>query len=321
MTKKASEPAKASHQADVEDFCINEQAFAADVAAANIVDAATRALGQEQLDMNQLLGRIQATTAIATLLDTLSLAQIAQIKENKEYRKFQGQVVIIDGVEIRLDTWDGFCKAIGSSRQNIEEKLDNLQVLGEAALERAQELGMTTRELRRLRKLGDDDKKVVIGELEVAVGDKDAIVDLITEMAAKHAKDKEALQKQLDDNAADAKASERIMKDKEKRIADLQKQIVKQENRTTEDAQQDTLLAAHRAQIDCLKVIPGLDDALAALLAYEDNTLTLKAANILHEIRGAIEDLQIKYGLTEVAPVDDSWITPGGFADEPTELQ
>lgn len=35
--------------------------------------------------MNQLLGRVQATLSIATVLETLSLAQIADIKDRKAY--------------------------------------------------------------------------------------------------------------------------------------------------------------------------------------------------------------------------------------------
>ena len=83
----------------------------------------------EQIEMNQQLGRLQATQAIAAMLDGLSLAQIAQIKESKRYKQLAGQKMVIGGVEIRLDTWEGFCAALGSSRRGIEEKLDNLRLL------------------------------------------------------------------------------------------------------------------------------------------------------------------------------------------------
>ena len=316
MAKKDITPA--GPQTDVEDFTGGksqfEQAADQDIAILAAYENNARAITQEQLAMNQLLGRVQATLSIATVLETLSLAQIADIKDRKAYRDLKDQAVIIDGVEVRLDTWDGFCKAIGSSRQNIELKLDHLQLLGESALARAQELGMTTRELRRLRKLDESDQKVIVGELEAAVGDKEAIIDLITEMSAKHAKDKDALAKQLEDQQAEAKASSRILQDKDKKIAELQKQIIRQENRTMDDVRQDAILAVTRAQVDCLSPLAGLDDAIAALCGYDDATLTLTAANILHELKAAIDDLQIKYGLGHVAPVDDSWMEGQDFS-------
>ena len=173
---------------------------------------------------------------------------------------------------------------------------------------------MTTRELRKLRKLDAADQKVIVGELEAAVGDKEAIIDLITEMSAKHSKDKEALQKRLDDQDADAKAAERILRDKDKKIAELQKQVIRQENRSMDEMAQDAVVAAHRAQLLCLQPLPGLDDAIGAVLALEDSSLTLTAANILHELKAAIDELQIKYGLGHVAPIDDGWMEGQDFS-------
>ena len=272
----------------------------------------------EQIEMNQLLGRVQATQAIAAMLDGLSLAQIAQIKEGKRYKQLAGQTMMVDGTEIRLDTWDGCCAAIGSSRRAIEEKLDNLRLLGEEALDKATALGMTTQELRKLRQLDAADQKVVIGEIEVAAGDKEAIIDLITDMAAKHSKEREELEKRLHEQEADAKATDRILRDKDKRIAELQKQVITQETRTMDEQAQDMVVAMHRAQLECRKPLPGLDDAIAAALEAEDLQLTRTAANILHELRAAVEDLQLKYGLGDVVNPDDRWMA-GGFDPEEAE--
>ena len=295
-------------QTDIEEFTVDEREFAADVAAANAMSDAARTLTQERIDMNQMLGRVQATQAIAAMLDSLSLAQIAQIKETKAYRHFHDQTMMIDGIEVRLSTWEGFCAAIGGSRRSIEEKLDNLQLLGESALARAQELGMTTRELRRLRKLDESDQKVIVGELEAAVGDKEAIIDLITEMSTKHAKNKDALEKQLEDQQAEAKASTRILQDKDKKIAELQKQIIKQESRSIDEQHEEALLRIGRAMIDALSPLAGLEDAITGALETGEAALRLRAANALHEMKAAIEELQLKYELAHVQPVDDSWM-------------
>ena len=269
----------------------------------------------EQIEMNQLLGRLQATQAIAAMLDGLSLAQIAQIKESKRYKQLAGQKMVIGGVEIRLDTWEGFCAALGSSRRGIEEKLDNLRLLGEEALDKATALGMTTQELRKLRHLDASDQQIVIGEIEVAAGDKEAIIDLITDMAAKHSKEREELQAKLEDQRGEAAASERIIEERNKRIDKLEKQLHKQRHRTMEEKRQQQMTDAGAAQILCLAPLAGLDDAIDTLLGEDDAACTRHAANLLHELRAAVEDLQLKYGLGDVANPDDSWMQ-GGFDTE-----
>lgn len=269
----------------------------------------------EQIEMNQLLGRLQATQAIAAMLDGLSLAQIAQIKEGKRYKQLAGQKMVFDGVEIRLDTWEGFCAALGSSRRGIEEKLDNLRLLGEEALDKATALGMTTQELRKLRHLDASDQQIVIGEIEVAAGDKEAIIDLITDMAAKHSKEREELQAKLEDQRGEAAASERIIEERNKRIDKLEKQLHKQQHRTMEEKRQQQMTDAGAAQILCLAPLAGLDDAIDTLLGEDDAACTRHAANLLHELRAAVEDLQLKYGLGDVANPDDSWMQ-GGFDTE-----
>ena len=269
----------------------------------------------EQFGTNQLLGRIQATQAISTLLETFSLVQLAQIKEGKRYKQLAGQTMVIDGTEIRLDTWDGFCAAIGSSRQAVDEKLQNLRLLGEEALDKATALGMTTQELRKLRHLDASDQQIVIGEIEVAAGDKEAIIDLITDMAAKHSKEREELQAKLEDQRGEAAASERIIEERNKRIDKLEKQLHKQQHRTMEEKRQQQMTDAGAAQILCLAPLAGLDDAIATLLGEDDAACTRHAANLLHELRAAVEDLQLKYGLGDVANPDDSWMQ-GGFDTE-----
>ena len=269
----------------------------------------------EQIEMNQLLGRLQATQAIAAMLDGLSLAQIAQIKEGKRYKQLAGQKMVIGGAEIRLDTWEGFCDALGSSRRAIEEKLDNLRLLGEEALDKATALGMTTQELRKLRHLDASDQQIVIGEIEVAAGDKEAIIDLITDMAAKHSKEREELQAKLEDQRGEAAASERIIEERNKRIDKLEKQLHKQQHRTMEEKRQQQMTDAGAAQILCLAPLAGLDDAIDTLLGEDDAACTRHAANLLHELRAAVEDLQLKYGLGDVANPDDSWMQ-GGFDTE-----
>lgn len=283
------------------------QAYAQDQGNAAVVAAAEHMV-QERLEANQLLGRLQAVLGIKDTLEASALMQLQQIKETKSYKQFAGQTILINGESVRLDTWEGFCYAAGTSRQSVDEKLDNLRLLGEEAYAKADALGLTTKELRKLRQLDAADQKAIIGEIEVAVGDKDAIIDLITDMSARHVKEKEAMQKALDEQRAEAKATARILADKDERIKTLQKQIVRQENRTMDEQQEDDLHALDLAVVEFLKPRAALEDAIAACLNYEDNAMHLHAANALHELKEAIVQIQIRFALGDVTNPDDSWM-------------
>lgn len=297
---------------------INEAAAQADGDKARAVQDVARQMGEEQLAVNQLLGRIQAVSSISAMLEAGNLMQLQQIKKNKTYRQLAGQTANINGETVKLDTWEGFCTAIGSSRSVVDENLKNLAELGELAMDKVSELGISRRELRKLRQLDTADQTVVIGEIEASVGDKEAIVDLIDTMSAKHAKECEQLQQQIDDNAAEAKASSRIIADKTKKITDLETQIVKQENRTLDEQIKDQIFALDHAIVDMRMPLPGLDDAIAALTQHEDDNLRIHAANALREIIAAVQDIQIKYGLGDVDAPDDSWMVEIPFVDGKT---
>ena len=82
-----------------------------------------------------------------------------------------------------------------------------------------------------------------------------------------------------------------------------------------EETRQQRMTDAGAAQILCLSPLAGLDDAIEILLGEDDAACTRHAANLLHELRAAVEDLQLKYGLGDVANPDDSWMQ-GGFDPE-----
>lgn len=281
-----------------------------DEAKATAVTVALNQITTEQLAANQLLGRVQAVSAIGKLLGAFSFAQLIAVKEQKTYRHLKGQVMTINGEEVHLDTWDGFCRAIGSSRRTIDEQLQNLAEFGEDALNRAQELGMTTRELRKLRKLNEADQQVVIGELEAAVGDKEAIVELIETMSAKHAKQKAALEKDLAVQKAEAKATARIVEDKNQKIAELEKLIVKQETVSLDEKREQEMLLVVQAEVRADAAIQAYEKQITqALERYPDDEQILN--NVGDGIKGLISRLysyQAEMGLVGVSTPDDSWI-------------
>ena len=192
----------------------------------------------EERDLvNQLLGQSQMADAFAKFSNTVFIAKLSYVKENKLYQYITNNKSEDSSSK---NTWEGFCKLLGWTPQHANEAIANLHSLGEEALESMSRMGIGYRELRQYRKLPEDQKTALI---EVAkAGDKETLVELAEEFIAKNNKEKEQLKKENNNLQADYKALS-------KRNADVAKE--KEE------------LAIKLAQFE-MKIIP-LDERLSPL--------------------------------------------------------
>lgn len=174
--------------------------------------------------VNQILGQAQMASAFEQFSRTVRTSKLAHIKENKLYRALRGQK-IPHGAEILEGTWEEFCGLLGSSVDQIDRDIANLKVFGEEALESMSRMGIGYRELRQYRRLPEDEKLALI---EVAkTGDKDSFLDLAETIIAKHAHEKEALEKRADEAQANYEAQLKVSHMKEKLINEQQREAAK----------------------------------------------------------------------------------------------
>lgn len=223
----------------VPDAALNEEVLQAPATLA----AMTQSLSEERDLANQLLGQIQMSRAISKFTDVVSLQKLKHIKETKMYRALAGQKGFDrDGNEIAdVGTFDGFCRALGTSASKVDEDLANLNAFGEEALQQLSQIGAGYRELRQYRRLPEDEKTALI---EVAkAGDPAAFLDLAEELIAKHAKEKETLAKQVEDATADLDVTREILADEKAAHSqtkiDLQKAARRIERLSAEEAERE----------------------------------------------------------------------------------
>lgn len=174
-----------------------DELIVADQAVADVLTGIETSYSEERDLANQMLGQIQMSRAISKFTDVVSLQKLGHIKQTKMYRALAGKKgVDRNGDEIPdVGTFDGFCRALGTSASKVDEDLTNLRAFGEEALEQLTSIGAGYRELRQYRRLPEDQKTALI---EVAkAGDKDAFVELAEEIITRHAKEKETLAQQL----------------------------------------------------------------------------------------------------------------------------
>ena len=151
------------------------------------------AVNQQQIALSEKIGALKAFEFTKKLLTVSTIKMLAEVKESQEYKGLQ--VLSHDGKLLTVSTWEDFCLSIGISRQKVDLDIQNLSAFGEEFLETSQRMGIGYRDLRKLRKLPEDEQQVIINGEAVKTEDKESLIDLIEEMSVKHAKDKASLQK------------------------------------------------------------------------------------------------------------------------------
>lgn len=137
------------------------------------------------------IGQLEAFDFINKLLTVSSLKIIQKIKETKSYKGlvYKG----IDSELLTVSNWEEFCvNKLKIPRATVDDRLLNLNQLGEEFFEASQRIGLGYRELRKLRQLPAEQQQLVIENEAIEAGDKEAVSELIDELNAKHQKELKA---------------------------------------------------------------------------------------------------------------------------------
>lgn len=239
--KRGRKPTQITPQPEVH---LNESALSEDIQKLNDFALLKTSYTGGRDELNQQVGRIQMGLAMSGLTNMMNLQTLKLIKESKSYRSWSGQSGIDrKGVAIAdLGTWDGFCRALGVSRDKVEEDIRNMDAFGEEALESLSALGVGYRELRQYRKLPED-RKLALVEIAKS-GDKEGFVELAEEIIAKHLKEKETLEASLEEARAENAATSKLLEAKSKRIDQLDREVVRIQNLSPTDDAKELIQAA-----------------------------------------------------------------------------
>ncbi|MDV2438680.1 hypothetical protein QR665_04100 [Acinetobacter gerneri] len=169
----------------------------------------------DQIRLTERIGALKATEFVRKLVTVTTIKMLAEIKEAKQYK---GLKIILNEELVTSPTWNQFCQHIGLSREKVDEDIRNLGVFGEDFLETSQRMSLGYRDLRKLRKLDDAEREIVINGEAVKTEDRESLIDLIEEMSAKHTKEKTSLKKKVEDLTADVDAKDKIIKTKDEKL-------------------------------------------------------------------------------------------------------
>lgn len=224
--------------------------------------------------LNQLLGQAQMADAYAKFSVTVTTSKLAFVKENKLYQSLKGKESG-NGYQFQ-GTWEEFCGLLSMSREKADLDISNLKAFGEEATDAMSRMGIGYREMRQYRRLPEDQKSALIEAAKS--GDKDSFLELAEDLIAKHAREKEEAQHQIEELKAEDQAKTELLADKNK------------------------LLDAERAKVKRIQAAPA-DERL--------DQLRKEITSIANDARGAIIG-QLRAGL---AALQDHHREAGGDSD------
>ena len=177
-------------------------------------------------DVLKQLGQIEAFDFMSRLSTVATLRKMLIVKESKAYvgiiyKNEQGELATIA-------TWDEFCEhKLPWSRRSVDEKLQNLQALGDEYFEAANKVGLSTKDMRLLRALPSDDRLQVLEHDALESGDKEVIREVIDDLHSKYKKEKSDLNHSLKETQADLAAAREINADKSRIEEELRLKLEK----------------------------------------------------------------------------------------------
>lgn len=296
----------------------DHQAIAVAATAADQMSVLQASYGQERDLLNQLLGQAQMADAFEQFSRTVRTSKLAYVRENKLYRALKGMKTA-NGSPFS-GTWDEFCQLLGTSRDKVELDIANLEAFGGEALESMSRMGIGYRELRQYRKLPEDQKLALI---EVAkAGDKESFVELAEEIIAKHAKEKEALSAQVQEQQETIEAKDRVLASNSERITSLEEKKARvfkprpgSEARTAdEELLLDEIQEATAASQHGLRRLFKAADA--AIIGSERDAIQLAARQGVEYLCQQLVDIaaEFKISVDLEERLQPSWMSPEALA-------
>ncbi|MBS9779660.1 MAG: hypothetical protein KGV51_03445 [Moraxellaceae bacterium] len=298
-----------------------DKVFQQDVETSQALAVTMDKITLEQLHLSEQIGALKAFDFTKKLLTVSTIKMLAEIKETKKYKGLQ--IIGQNGKLLTVSNWEEFCNSLGVSRQKVDLDIQNLSAFGEDFLETSQRMGVGYRDLRKLRKLSDEDREIIINGEALKSEDKDSLLDLIEEMSAKNAKEKAELKKQVKDLQAESKANESIIKSKTNKIVELSKAVEIQLDAPVHERAKPYLEKLGVLGVQFNKLI-GDYKSLYDQIEQDEEVHALIRVNMGHallEISSNANDMMDYYGLhdTENKGVDTTWLDDADF--QPFQLE
>lgn len=209
----------------------------------------------------------------------------------------------------RISDLDEFCERfIGKSARRMRQQAADYHLLGGDLFEASQRIGFRNQDYQALRALPADDQEVIKQAMQAE--DSGKVLDLLQEMAVRHASEKAALTAKAKEAEETTEARDTLLKNKQARLDDLEEQNHKLKRRvetTTPDeaaleirneADRIAFLAEHEVGVNLRKAFTALTDHGGQHSEFMLGLIT--------QIELAADVLRADFGLLKAGPDGDS---------------
>lgn len=204
------------------------------------------------------VGRIEAFTFSATVADKAAVEVFIEMRETKAYK-----AILIDdgdGNRRRVADLDEFCERfLKKSGRRIRELASNYHLVGADLFEQAEQIGFRQQDYRALKALPADDQEAIRQAMQHEAG-RAEIIDLLQEMAVRHASEKAALMAQTKEAEDTADDRDRVIGTKQDQISALEVRLASAQRR------QSTFTDEEKCAYECAPLHDAINESMVALL-------------------------------------------------------
>lgn len=238
-------------------------------------------------ELAKSVGRIEGIE-FTRRVGEVAIAQIfTEVRKSKRYKGLPYKDT--EGVTRHVGTFEEFCQAfLGKSYNRCLELSQNLHVLGTDLYESAERIGFRSRDYRALKALPEADQDAVKTALDDG-STKEEVLDLLQDMAERHAAEKAATKKELADLKADHDALDKLMADKTERLDKATVELTKLKSLPPAERQrlflEQEAAAAERlnlAEVKCTAAVNEFLAEIADVLEAED--LSAHTSQYAHDL-------------------------------------
>lgn len=178
----------------------------------------------DSADVAKALGRIEAANFFSRVGDLVVAQAFIDLRNSKKYKNYpyrdgEGKVRTCENLE-------EFCAAhLGKSYKRCFTLAQNLNLLGSDLYEAAERIGFRARDYTALKALPPGEREVV--KQALASESKEQVLDLLQDLAERHAREREDATKAAEDLTADLAARDKLLKDRTDKVETLRVELEK----------------------------------------------------------------------------------------------
>ena len=270
----------------------------------------------EKAQILEQVGAIKMAALTRRFASVAEIELLGNLKINKKYKDLP--ITDTKGNSYYVTTWEQFCNAIGSSVETVDNNIRNYQRLGVEFFEYAQNAGIPQRALGQIGRLPEADRQAVIEMAQQEDTTKEAVLEVLEQVMAKSAAEKEKtavekaeLEGRLKEAEESLEAKDRVLADKAKQNVTVHEQVERLRRRQAQakpaDVAEDLKLQLASTTVGIESQISRFRELFAALAATAEASGQDHApmmVGCLNQIIRDCEALREQFALPQEAPTN-----------------